>query len=143
MDKILNRIFRKYNKHGFNIQYRHFTELWIRKMLGNKTFKVDSPHICTTDNVISVGEEYQYKEGGFLERVIIEDISFRRLFMILEVYFIDQDRWVICEHKMAQYGHMGMWRIWDKGRYDLEEWRRERNKPVDQSLLDSIPVIYI
>ena len=51
MDKILNRIFRKYNKHGLKIQYRHFTELWIRKMLGNKTFKVDSSNICTTGQV--------------------------------------------------------------------------------------------
>jgi hypothetical protein len=89
------------------IQYLHFFELWILKLLGNKTFKIDSSYICTSNNVISVGKEFQYTEGSMLERVIIEDIS------------------------------------WDKDHYDIKECPREHSCPIDQTILDSIPVIYL
>ena len=143
MQKILNRIFMKHKRYGMKIQYLHFFELWILKMLGNKTFKIDSSHICTSDNVISVGKEFQYREGSMLEQVIIEDISFKDFFINVKVFFSGHYRRVICTHLMTPCGYSGMWRIWDKNHYDIEEWRREHNCPVDQTMLDSIPVIYL
>ena len=125
------------------IQYRHFAELWMRKMLGYTTFTVDSSNICTSGNVISIGKEYQYREGGMLERVIIEDISFKKFFLCVKVYFFELDRRVTCTHLMVPSGYSGMWRIWDKGHYDIDEWRQEQSCPIDEALLDNIPVIYL
>ena len=133
----------KHKRYGMKIQYLHFFELWILKMLGNKTFKIDSSHICTSDNVISIGKEFQYREGSMLEQVIIEDISFKDFFINVKVFFSEQDRRVIYTHLMTLHGYSGMWCIWDKNHYDIEEWRREHNCPVDQTMLDSIPAIYL
>lgn len=143
MQKILNWIFKKHNRYGLKIQYRHYMKLWFLKLLGNKTFKVDSSNICTLDQVITVGNEYQYREGSMLEKVIIEDISFKDFFINVKVYFFELDRRVTCTHLMVPSGYSGMWRIWDKGHYDIEEWRQDHSCPVDQALLDNIPVIYL
>lgn len=143
MLKILNIIFKKYNRYGLKIQYRHYFGLWLRKMLGCTTFRTDSSNICTTGGIISIGSEYQYREGGMPERAIIEDISFKDFFLNIKVYFPEQDRHVTCMHLMVQCGYAGMWRIWDKGHYDIDEWRREHICPVDQSFLDSLPVLRI
>jgi hypothetical protein len=108
MQKILNRIFRKHKRYRMKIQYLYFFELWILKMLGNKTFKIDSSHICTSDNVILVGKEFQYREGSILEKVIIEDISFKDFFINVKVFFFEQDRRVIYTHLMTPRGYSGM-----------------------------------
>jgi hypothetical protein len=78
-----------------------------------------------------------------LEQVIIEVISFKDFFINVKVFFSGHYRRVICTHLMTPCGYSGMWRIWDKNHYDIEEWRREHNCPVDQTMLDSIPVIYL
>jgi predicted dithiol-disulfide oxidoreductase (DUF899 family) len=124
MQQILTRIFKKHNSSAMKIQYLHFFELWILKLLGNKTFKIDSSYICTSNNAISVGKEFQYREGSMLEQVIIEDISFKDFFINVKAFFSEQDRRVICTHLMTPRGYSGMWRIWDKNHYDIEEWRR-------------------
>src|ERR1035437_4399047 len=143
MQEILNRIFRKHKRYRMKIQYLHFIELWIFEMLGNKTFKIDSSHICTSDNVISVGKEFQYREGSILEQVIIEDISFKDFFINVKMFFSEQDRRVIYTHLMTPCGYSGMWRIWDKDHYDIKECPREHSCPIDQTMLDSIPAIYL
>ena len=130
-------------KTKMKILYKQYLGLKIRKLLGYKTFRVEMGTICTKDNIITVGGVYQYREGGLLEKVIIEDIRFKDLFLELKVWFTDQKRYVICTHIMVDCGYPGMWRIWDKDHYDIDEWHRDHNRPVDQALLDSIPVIYL
>ena len=130
-------------KTKMKVLYKQYFGLKIRKLLGYKTFRVEIGTICTKDNIITVGGVYQYREGGLLEKVIIEDIRFKDLFLELKVWFTDQKRYVTCTHIMVDCGYAGMWRIWDKDHYDINEWRSEHNQPVDQALLDSIPVIYL
>src|ERR1035437_9719109 len=105
MQEILNRIFMKHKRYRMKIQYLHFFELWILKLLGNKTFKIDSSHICTSDNVISIRKEFQYREGSMLEQVIIEDISFKDFFINVKLFFFEQELRVICTHLMTQRGY--------------------------------------
>jgi hypothetical protein len=125
------------------VLYKQYFGLKIRKLLGYKTFRLEMGTICTKDYIITVGGEYQYSEGGLLEQVIIEDILFKNFFLELIVWFMDQKRYVTCTYRMVDCGYPGMWRIWDKNHYDIDEWRSEHNCPVDQKLLDSIRIIYL
>lgn len=133
---------RFFNKNRMKIKYGLFIKLWLQKKSGCKTFRITISTICTTDQVISTGGEYQYKEGGMLEAVIIEEINFKNFFLEVTLYFIEMDRRITCFHRMVDAGYVGMWRIWDKGHYDIEEWRKEREE-IDLEGLDSIPVIRI
>ena len=123
-------------------QFLRYLKLRIQKLSGYKTFKTDCSTICTRNYIITIGEEYQYKEGHMLERIIIEDISFRHFFIYVKVHFIEMDRTITVSHVMKNMGYMGMWRIWDKDHFDIEEWKRDF-EPVDQAALDSLPVIYV
>ena len=125
------------------IEYLQFVRLWLRKFLGYRTFSINHSTICTKDHTITVGDEYQYREGSMLERAVIEDIAFRKLFLELKIYLPDEGRRFTCSHLLVNIGYSGMWRIWDKGHYDIDEWKRERSCPVDTSFLDSLPVIEI
>lgn len=133
----------KSGKTRIRIQYLHFWGLWLRKRLGYTRFRVNHSTICTIDHFIETGGEYQYREGSMLERAVIEEINFRKYFIELKIYLPDEGRRFNCCHLLVPAGYSGMWRIWDKGRYDLDEWQRERSCPVDSSFLDSLPVIEI
>lgn len=134
---------KKSEKSTVKIQYLHFWGLWLRKLLGYTRFSVRHSTICTNDHIIIVGGEYQYREGSMLERAVIEDISFRKYFIRLKIYLPDENRRFECCHLLVPVGYSGMWRIWDKGHYDIAEWKRERSCPVDTFFLDSLPVIEI
>ena len=110
------------SSHGYRmkIQYRQFIWLWFLKLMGYKTFRIDHSVICTTGGILTIGAEYQYREGGYLERVIIEDIDFKGWFIILKLWFIDRNRH---DHKMVNCNYAGIWRIWDKDHYTLEGWQ--------------------
>ena len=123
-------------------QYLHFLNVKIRRMVGQKTLRISAPTICTTKEIVTIGQEYQYKEGGMLERIIVEDISFRNMRVFVKVHFIDLNRTTTCDHLMKPAGYMGMWRIWDKDQYDIEEWKAECS-PIDPAGLDNIPIIFI
>jgi len=125
------------------IEYLKYAGLWLRKLLGYKTFRIDQFIVCTSDQTITIGGEYQYREGSMLERAIIEDISFSKFFIELKIFLPDEGRRFTCCHRFVNIGYSGMWRIWDKGYYDIEEWKMERSCPVDLSFLDSLPVIEI
>ena len=124
-------------------QFLHFLKLRIRKLFGQKTFRVNTSSICTKNDIISIGQEYQYKEGSTLERIILEDIYFKEFFIYVRVNFFELGRTITCSHVMKQSGYMGMWRIWDKDYYDIEEWKRDYCEPVDLAALEGIPVIYL
>lgn len=120
----------------------HYLNLKLRQVLGFKTFKAHCSNICTNNGKITVRQEYQYREGSYLERVIAEDVSFKDFFINVRLNFIDENRRITCSHTMRPFTYSGMWRIWDKGHHDIEEWRRERDG-IDYSALDNIPVIEI
>jgi hypothetical protein len=134
---------RRSKNNTVKIEYFRFAVLWFKKLLGYQTFKINHYTICTKDHTITVGWEYQYKEGSMLERAVIEDISFRKFFLELKIYLPDNGRRFTCSHLFVNIGYSGMWRIWDKGNYDIDEWKRERACSVDTSFLDSLPVIEI
>jgi hypothetical protein len=124
---------------GFRLFFQYQT-LKVREILGYKSFKVSSSNICTTNNEIVVNREYQYREGSHLERVIVEGISFKKFFIKVELFFIDENRKVACAHTLRPFGYSGMWRLWDKGHYDIENWKK-RVAAIDHSALDNLPVI--
>jgi len=123
-------------------QYVHYLKLRIQKLFDEKTFFVRSSNICTKKDRISIGEEYQYKAGSTLERIIVEDIDFKDFFIYVKIHFIEQNRSVTCSHVLKLMGYSGMWRIWDKDHYDIEEWKADR-QPIDLAALDGLPVIYV
>ncbi len=125
------------------LNFLHYTGLCMRAMSGCKTYRVNNSSICTNNNTITKGGEFQYKEGRFVERAIIENISFKNYFMTLEIFLIDKDRRFTCETRFINIGYSGMWRIWDAGTYDIEKYRQLRNRPVDRSLLDGIETIVV
>jgi len=96
--------------------------------MGFKTFQVDISHISTKDRKIAKGMECQYKEGSTLERAIIEDIYFRNNLINLKIRFIETGRTITCDSVLDGAGYGGMWRIYDKDHYDIDEWRREENE---------------
>lgn len=125
------------------ILYKEYTKLKLRKILGFKSFKTNIGTIATKDGIITIGCEYQYKEGSCLERVIIENIDFRDFYLEVKLNFFEQKRRIKCTHRYVDAGYSGMWRLWDKGKYDIEEWRRDMEIPRDYSHLDNLPVIEI
>jgi len=141
--KVRINLFRDLGKPGVRRQYAQYIKNRVRQFFGCKTFVMHSSNnIFTSDNTISVGREYQYREGSLLERAIIESISFSGFFIELKVFFIEQNRHIHCSQTLLPCGYSGMWRIYDKGHYNIEEWRRERDE-MDFSDLDNIPVITI
>ncbi len=120
----------------------HYHMLSLKEILGFKDFKIDSSNICTTDNIISVGKEYQYREGSFLERVILERVWFKHFFLHVTLYLIDEKRSIKCAHTLRPIGYSGMWRIWDKGHYNIEQWKKD-HEDIDYSALENLPVIEI
>ena len=125
------------------LNFLHYTGLRMKAMSGCKTFRVNNSTICTNNNIITKGGEYQYREGSFVERAIIENISFKDFFMTLDIFLIDEDRRVTCETRFINIGYHGMWRIWDAGTYDIEKSRQHRNRPIDRSFLADIETIVL
>ena len=121
----------------------NYLGLYTRSLAGSKKFRVKLSHICTTDNIIATGQEYQYKEGKYVEKIIIESIRVRGFYITIEVFLVDENRRFTCESRFVDFGYTGMWRIYDKDTYDIERARRERKKPIDTSWMDDIETIYI
>ena len=118
----------------------HYHRLVLMKVLGFKTFKIDSSNVCTTDSTITVGNEYQFREGSFLERVILERVCFKHFFLHVSLYLIDEKRSIKCDHTLRPIAYSGIWRLWDKGHYDIEEWKKD-HEDIDYSTLENLPVI--
>jgi len=103
----------------------HYLGLRLKEFLGYKKFKVLNSTICATNGIICINGVYQYKEGGLLSEAIIKDIHFSGFFLHLKVYLYKLDRTISCCHSFKPSGYAGMWRLWDKGHYDAEEWYGE------------------
>jgi hypothetical protein len=116
------------SKSGYNILRRHYVFLRICKLLGFTTFRVNISNISTKNKKITIGQECQYKEGSTLERAVIEDIWFNKYLINLKIRFIETSHSFVCNHVLDGIGYAGMWRIYDKDYYDIEEWRREENQ---------------
>ena len=113
------------SKSGYKIHHWQYVFFKMCKLLGFKTFHVNISNISTKNKKITIGQECQYKEGSTLERAVIEDIYFEKYLINLKIRFIETGRSFICNHVLDGIGYAGMWRIFDKDHYDIEEWRRE------------------
>jgi len=91
-------------------------------------------HICTDDNIVEVGGEYQYSEDGYIANIVIlKDNSGKEGHMFMEFKVRIQD--ILC---WSRYGkgigpkkgdevdlgssdhggaYSGMWRIWKRDEY--------------------------
>ena len=85
----------------------HYLGLYARSLAGCKQFRVKLSHICTTDNIIATGQEYQYREGRYVERIIIESIRIRGFYITMEVFLVDENRRFTCESRFVDFGYMG------------------------------------
>lgn len=125
------------------ILYKEYAILKLQRLFGFKRFRMNIGTVATKDNILAIGREYQYKEGSHLERVRIEDVCFRNYYIEVKINFLEQDNRIItCSHKFVDCGYSGMWRLWDKDKFDIEEWRKEM-EGIDYSHLDNLPVIEI
>lgn len=106
-------------KEGGIMLFLHYHWLLIRKFLGYKTFRVKSFNICTTKSIIREGGEYQYNEGNQLDRVVIKGICFKEFSIYLKVQPIGEGKGFICFHTLIPFEYVGMWKIFDKGRYAI------------------------
>ena len=125
------------------LNFFHYHELYIRSLAGSRRLRIDNSSICTSGNLVAEGMEYQYKEGLNVHRIIIESIKFRRFFMHFGTYFIEENRRITCSTKFKDFGYSGMWRIYDKGTFDIEAFRREKKRVIENMNLDDIPTLYI
>lgn len=122
----------------------HYHLLILKKLLGHKKFKINNSNVCTSNNIIRIGSEYQLREGSSLERVIIEKVWFKHFFLFIRVLLIDENKSIGCSHTMKPIGYSGIWRLWDKDHYDIKQWRKEQEEEeIDYDALDNIPVIEI
>ncbi|NLH57376.1 MAG: hypothetical protein GX467_11080 [Rikenellaceae bacterium] len=115
----------------------HYQGLKIRELLGYKKFRLKCSNICTENETLTIGEEYQFREGSCLERVIVEKIYFKKFILHVNLFFIDENRHLHCFHTLNTGGYMGMWRIWDIDTYDIVQWKRD-NEAFERGEIDSV-----
>lgn len=105
---------------------RHYHLLKLKKLLGYKTFHIQSGNIGTLDKKITLNQEYQYREGSTLERVIVKDVSFKGFFVKVKLYMVDLDITFNPFHTMAITGGYGAsWRIHEIDFYNIEKWKKD------------------
>lgn len=138
--KFYSMLKKRFNPSGIN--YLQYFRLRLLRAIGRKSLRIETGNICTTGDIITIGCDYHYREGGRIERVRLLDIRFRKFFLHARLYFIDHERIITCTHLMCNAGYMGMWRLWDNNHFDLEEYRRNM-EDIDYEALDSLPVIYV
>lgn len=96
-----------------------YYKLKVRDLLRKKTFKIDTPVVCTENSKLTIGNEYQYREGGYLARVKLTNISFRNYFMAVDLRFLEEgNRQETCDYKITEdITFPGIWQLWDKGTF--------------------------
>lgn len=97
------------------------------------TFCIQNPMVCTTGNILTIGEKYMYKEGAYIAEVILKAVRNTEEFLYFDLYFCLQDKTIQVFMKHGNFGFSGMNRLWDHSRLELYkdemiEWE-ERNKP--------------
>lgn len=117
---------------------RHYHLLKLKNLLGYKTFHIQSRNIGTQDKKITLNQEYQYREGSTLERVIVKDVKFKNFFLHVKFYFVDLDRTLTFRHTMAITGGYGAsWRIHEIDFYDIEKWKKDE-EALERGEVDAI-----
>ncbi len=56
----------------------------------NKTFCIQNPMVCTTGNILTIGEKYMYKEGGNAIAVKLEGVRNTDEMPFLGLFFSDR-----------------------------------------------------
>lgn len=104
---------------SLKIQYYR---LKFYRLLSKKIYKINSPVVCTENSKLTIGNEYQFREGHYLTRVKLMNISFQDYFMAVDLQFLDEEnRLVTCDHKITEnITFPGIWQLWDKGRFRKE-----------------------
>ncbi|MBE0675993.1 MAG: hypothetical protein IH591_15155, partial [Bacteroidales bacterium] len=69
-----------------DINYLQYFKLRVQRLIGRKTLCINHGTICTTDNKVTIGEDYHYREGGRIERVRLLDVRFRKFFLEAKLY---------------------------------------------------------
>lgn len=99
--------------------------------------KYDDFHICTSDRIVEVGKEYEYKEDAAVLRVrLLEDTSTDdELRFIIEVREVVRsggyakptigETFALFADRHSGGGYSGAWRLYDVGAYTMRQRRTE------------------
>lgn len=104
----------------------------------NRSFTITgNMSIHTRDGIITEGKEYFYKEGRHMLKVIVEKVLRTEEILELQVYWPAWNRRGKVARVYDNIGYMGMWRIDDLDKKDLDLWygkkvmKKIRQTPVD------------
>ena len=110
----------------------------------NKTYIItEGSNILTTENMITEGNRYTYKEGSRIGKIIFEELIPDPEILRLKINFYEVGRIIEVSHrKDFNGGYMGMWRIYDESFYEehLEDYYTYENmeEPREVSITPSI-----
>lgn len=123
----------------------NYYKLKALRALSFTTLIVNSASVYTSDMRLSVGEEYQFREGGYVARVILEDFRFKKQFFFVYLRFIDEGQRLsqCCERFTSTAGFSGMWTLNNKGRYNLEKFRKRRERLLAEEQPGDLEVIWL
>jgi len=102
--------------------------------LGHTTFQIYHPCIETTDHIVTLGNEYQYKEHTYVARVRLNNIYFENNILSLSLYLIDEDK-CIAKYQVLDMINSDRWQLCDKDKYNIKAFQIQRNKLVGNSAL--------
>jgi hypothetical protein len=87
---------------------------------GFTCFRIKHPFICTTNQEVFIGDEYQYKKGPLVAKVRVNNITFQNMTMKMSLYFIDEDKCAHVYQSLEEHGDQEGWSLHDKDRYNLK-----------------------
>ena len=112
----------------------------------NKTYTLQHNCICTSDNKLTEGNEYILKEGGKVQRIVLEKVLETGDWLKLLCYFPDQSKTTELVHKHVDFVYFSMWRIYDpepgyKANHDNKEAELDKEMTMDEYLKENPPKI--
>ena len=105
------------------ILYLKYLKMKFSQFLCLNMQTIDLPVIKTTDQRMKIGEVYQFREGGYLVDVKLEEIRFEDHFFYVNLRVLEESNELIeCSHKVAEgVVFTGMWALYDKDTYTIRQ----------------------
>ena len=105
------------------ILYLKYLKMKFSQFLCLNMQTIDLPVIKTTDQRMKIGEVYQFREGGYLVDVKLEEIRFEDHFFYVDLRVLDESNELIeCSHKATEdVVFTGMWALYDRDTYGIRK----------------------
>jgi len=105
----------------FNLQYQKLVLKSRLHRLGCLIFPswhfIDNDSVCTTGNVLKLGEIYCYLEGDSIDIVRLDDIHLERGFLYCSLFFFLENKTITVRHTMLK-GKNTTWKLMESEKYD-------------------------